>query len=866
MKFFFLISLLLLFSTSAWAVAPVVDFNFSPATALTGEQITFNPTISTSLDLNGLYWGFDTDTNINYTRFFLPAASGKIDNFTAANGTDLNTYSGDWNSFADTTGWYNRIYSNQLRSYAVNNGVGGSATFQLNNYDVNFLELSNDTISFTTTFIDFNHIAGSTHDFSLQMIRPGDQNLLANFLLQRSSSGGAITLLSRIRGNIVDTNTVLANDVLKIQIKRKGVYVYDINFTRNGLILASLIDQNLNSDTFRFNGRFTAGGVGTGEGWGVIDDFNWAGGGPATFNPVSPISLTKSENHTFTTSGTKNVCLTAENTDGNATSCHSIEIKDFVQLHVQDDLNFDGIENAIINFDGNTISTNANGDANILTDIITFPLTLTVSKTGYDSRNFYYLTSEGLKQDFTFSLREENISEDISFQFFAPNQTTKLSNRVISVSKSGALSGRQLTDSQGILSFNLDSQDSNYSFLIYPVGIDQNHTLIDYNYSTVTVTIEQARNEADNTLITPNLFTLDIGGLALKSYTSQSLPLSNITILGNTIENYTLRIVDDNSNGQQYSARNYLMQTKGDTSTLSITPYLVDLDELVLVNITVKDLGIGNPTIPNIRLTLQTGINNTLVVAEEQLTNAAGTSKFSFLTQRQYIITAKNSNGTTTFFPLSGTAYISDTSQSFDLFIDFNSSDLNFTKVIVDNNFSPQIDYLTGATASIDVNTSVIGSFQNIYVDVLDQNGSLYSNVCMTTPCLNTFNLNLSSFDSNQAYVRVIVEIGDQNLTYFRSYYILGNEPGLLNILRNLRLSLGDLSLAFIMLGFMFAGFLLTGSNELTNNSARIFILAIIPGFFVYIWWFDNVLIVVGYLGALFGTAGIYLWNRNRSG
>lgn len=510
---------------------------------------------------------------------------------------------------------------------------------------------------------------------------------------------------------------------------------------------------------------------------------------------------------------------------------------------------------------GSSVDVNANGYFDVNASTLSFPVTISVSLTGYDSRTFVYQTATGLLNDSILGMRSESEANDISFTFFQPDETTTLPSRYIAVKRNGILSGRAQTSATASVSFNLAPQDSSYSFLIYASGSDTN---VEYTYGSVSVTVEQARNESNNAIITPNSFTIDVGGLGLQNYSPQTLPFSTIVILGNTVDAYTLRVVDENSNGQQYYARQYLLQTKGDTTTLSLTPYLISISQGNLINFYVKDIS-TNLTIPGIRLQIKTGINNQIVTVEDRLTNFTGIAQFTLMSQKDYFVYVTNSNQDTNYLNTTlQTPIFSATNEEFEVYIIYNQVDVNYSAKDSGISISPLNQILTGTTANVDVNVAPSYAFENILIEILDVNTPVASQSCVSSPCQANFNLTLGNFDSEQAILHIQIETDDQNINRYVTYLIMPTQTDPFGDIRGLRNTLGHLPLALLMFLTIFLIWEFIGENALGNNSARIFIIAIIPGIFIAIWWYDIAFVVLGYLSALLGAGFIYLFVRSR--
>lgn len=525
-----------------------------------------------------------------------------------------------------------------------------------------------------------------------------------------------------------------------------------------------------------------------------------------------------------------------------------------------DETNLSTIQPALT-INGNAWPVRSDGTFDNNSDIV-FPATFVATLANYRTRTYVFDSNAGLNANAKLGMRSSTEAQTIDFTFYAPDQTTVLSNQYIRVLKNGANAGQLKTNANGQASFSLAPQDNGYSFKIYSGGSDQS---VQYTYTSATVTVNQPIDESTLVPITPNLFNLAVGGLGLQSYTNQVLPISTIFILGNTDDAYTLR-VDSNVSGV-YFPRNYLMQLVGNTSTLTIQPYLITAANGVPTNVTVKDNSIGNPTIPGIRLKVQTGIGGVITTVEDELTNFAGTGQFTLIHHKDYTITASNVNQSTIYFPINGISNtFSDTSDTFFLFVNFSTNDLNFSINNKDINYAPNADFLTGTTQKVDVNVDANFSFNRILIEALDGNFAEASTICMTNPCRTSFNLTLKNFDTNYAIIHVSIQRSDQNIDSYRTYFVLARSPDLIDQARGLRNQIGPIGLLFILFIVWMITWGLLGESPIGNNDSRVIIFVIETGVFVLLWWYDSIPIILTFVGAIFGTAAIYLYQKNRNG
>lgn len=513
---------------------------------------------------------------------------------------------------------------------------------------------------------------------------------------------------------------------------------------------------------------------------------------------------------------------------------------------------------ANVTINGVVFDVNSNGYFDVNAFAISYPATIQVSHSSYDTRIFYFLSSAGLVADsiFPFGLRTASESSDITFQFFAPDESTVIPNQIIKVIRNGVLSGRNQTSATGNLTFNLAPQDPIYDFDILFSGQDTGTP--QYSYDAVTVTVNAPRNEANNSVISsPSGFNLDVGGLGLQTISGQtSFPFSTILILGNTVDAYTLRVVDNNATLQQYFARNYIMQAKGDTSSITITPYLIDIDEGVLVNLLVVDQP-TNTTVPDIRVTLSVGINNVLTVVEDTTTDSTGIAQLVMLSQKQYDLSITSPNQDINY--LLGQISAASTTPTF--FINFTSSDQNFTTNTIRVSFSPKTDTVSGTNQVFDVNVNVDFNFSSFLVQAIDNNTIIDSTASSSNPFNASLNVNLADFNSGQVIIRVTVIAPDQNSVINKSYIItsIGN-GGLLNLVGLRENSSPNNLIIFAVIGLI--GLVaVMGQGTSGNNDAQVFVGAVGMGLIAFLFFRDFFVFIVG---AVFAGAIAWMWVRTQ--
>lgn len=531
-----------------------------------------------------------------------------------------------------------------------------------------------------------------------------------------------------------------------------------------------------------------------------------------------------------------------------------------VNFRIVDEESGVGISNPTMTINGAAWPTNSNGTFDVNSSI-SFPATVTVSKAGYDGRTFLFDTNAGMHQLRLWGLRTAAEASDIGFIFYAPDEATKISEQYIAVVRGTTiLSGRGKTNTNGNLTFNLAPQDSNYSIRIFTSPTD---TSIQYTYTTVAVTVTQAKNEVTNALITPNLFDLDVGGLGLQTYDANALPISTIVILGNTEDVYTLQVVDSNSNGQQYYARNYIMQAKGDQSTLTINPFLIPIADGILVNLKVANL-VDNQTVPNIRIQMFAGVNGVRTVMEDRVTDAAGIAQMVMLPQKVYELLITSAAQDINYF--NGLQPLSASSQNFTLWIQYTQVGITVTQKNTRITIAPSTTILSVSPQRIDVNIDTNVNFTTIYVQAFDGNVLVDQNNCATASCHVALTLNLNNLDSNFLNVRMVIQNGDVNI-YVKNvnYIIAGFTSEIVSRAQGLKYQLGPVQLGLIMFLVIFLVISMLGSSPLGNNMSQIFIIVLVAGAFYFMWFLETELFMP-FVAGVFGVILIYFWSRQKGG
>ena len=820
-----IIIILLLFAISglAYAIPPDVNFTFTPTNPRANQSILFNPNVTDNGTINVLKWQFDTDGNVN-------TYGGTTTGFILNKIFDLNL--DGWTTSVGT--W--SIAGGVAQSGSVDSAQYATITWGDNNSVFNVNTRMRTTIGAGNAGFTWNE--------------PNTDNVYDSYGVKFISSTGNLIF---VRGGVT---------VGTITTGLAGGTWYDINAIRasdgnysfyvNGTYATSFVDTT----TPISNSNFVL----------IYDDASTSqmevSKSIITYiSNVAPNSDTN-QTHTFTSQGNKNVCYMVGNQDGNTTTCNIVNVSGFdVNISV-----FDENTGAQVTTDLNVVvnGTQASVSDNNFTidENDTFPMTIVVNATGYDQRQFYYETLTGLIENSILGMRDSDEASDIDFQFYGPDETTLLTNRIIQVYRNNYLSGRQKTDALGRATFNLAPQDNIYDFNIFYSNTDYGDANIEYTYQAVTVTVNNPKNELTGVDINTG-FNIDVGGLGLQNIVNQSIfPFSTIYILGNTEDVYTIRVVDFNGDGQQYFARNYLMQTTGDTNTLTITPYLIGINDGILVNLITKDNSTSQ-TISNIRLQLLLGIGGNNVVVEDQLTDVAGVAQFVMQSQKSYRINVTSPNQSINYF--TGTNYIVASSTSFTIWINYADTNYLIDPENTSVSFSPNINIITSSSQVFDINATTTADFNFIHLEILDYNKVIAGTICSSSPCNSSFNVSLTSLDTNVIIARAVFVVNDTNFYQNKTYYAKPFATDVYNRIVSVRNDLSPTSLILIMFVIVFALLGYMGSSIVGNNISQVFVVGLAFALMYYLWITDLTL-WMGFFGAVFGVALLYIWSRNKGG
>lgn len=865
-KIFLLIGLLFLFPF-VQASAPIVDFNFVPTEPEIDQNIIFSPIITASPDLNVLTWNFNdeetrtyinqTDENAFYSHAFADGlgdwtvTSGTIDitdgnavntgGFAATMAADVNWNTSGYILFQSTVGGF---LSSDIK-FGIKNNDGDITDG--NGY---YVHLSpNDPFS----FIRLYRVVNNVESIMLQTNPTITQGSLHNIIATRADNGNWRLFLDGVQqgGIFNDTNFSDFNSLV-YEMNFEEIFVKDFNVTKK--------------------------------------------------NQLSPININQTQTYSFSEGGNKQVCLYAENSDGNATDCQTV----FVE---QEQLNYSEPFN---NLDG---WTGFGGAWGILSGRLAAKFSTNPSLSegniystfGYDLEDYQKVTTE-------FQFERANSSFQSRYCWMAQTIPPSSQNNYCvllgelgtsdirfvryeggSIARNELVSSTAVTNGVnytfriehtmfGNISFYLNGSllttindttytDSSGMFFNYDAGGGTSSSENVYLFDNLSIV---------STPLGPQDFTIQINA-PYDERTGQTIPgLFNITIQDedspislfdqalpdsfnfdfNIGTAHVITVVDSNADGQQYFPRSYVLYTDSNSEAIIIQPYLISLDDGVPIIFKITDIT-NNQTIPDIRVTMSTVFDSNNVVVEDNISNSAGIIQVIMIPFKNYSINVTSPSQDQNYFPFNQTINSAHSSYTFWInFFDLGSSTVfqNFSV-----SFFPTDLLLTGSTQTIDINSTTTLLFQLITHSIFDGNKLLDSQTCLISPCQTSYEVNLLTLDSNSIRAVSTITISGNDYSISNNYFVAGFTSEIVERIIGLKNELGAMSLGLISFVIVFSIIQWMGNSTFGNNLSQIFIIVIVFGGFVFFWFTDNYPILLGFLAALFGTFLIYIWSRNRS-
>lgn len=321
-------------------------------------------------------------------------------------------------------------------------------------------------------------------------------------------------------------------------------------------------------------------------------------------------------------------------------------------------------------------------------------------------------------------------------------------------------------------------------------------------------------------------------------------------------QNFYRFIVDDgNSLLDNYYARNYVVFSDvNDSNTMTIQPYLIEINDAILVNLRVYDLP-SNITLPNIRTTITSGINGSDTVMEDAVTDSTGISQVVLLPQKQYSLNITSPNQQTNYY--SGTLTASSTSQSF--YINYNDSNSTYNPKEIYISISPTTNTIDGTTQRFDFNVSANFTYDKVIVEAWDNNYIRTTTTSTSNPFNSFINLTLADFNSGIASVKIIISDGDMNSAMTKSYFITSTGNGGITNLSDLQNTFNPTN--FLLTGViaivLFIGYL--GVGKFGNFDQSVYIGGILLGIMTYLLFSEYFVYMIG---SLLVGAVAWMWTR----
>jgi len=828
---------LLILVGSAMGAAPTVDFNWVGTGNYAGEttlrlnvDFNFQPQISTTSDLNILYWDFG-DYNINYN-LNEPTLGGYYDNFedgrldfNMAWDVNYQLVGSDWNIDPDG----NLTYT----------GTGSAAI----STDFNVSPDRNTTWEFV-----INRIGGSTG------------NTFFWFMGQRPFKGYNVRL-EDIEG------------FRKILLRKDSTTLFECGTILKGNSIALRIDRNANGQ-FQVYKADAATGEAFSNCGGFLDttyttsDYmvlfhdNDAAGATTTFDDLN---VTQYVNHmkgeiTQVNNFTNEICLTAGNNDGNTTTCKPVDWNGEIQISFFDENTFEAITPDTVEVNGieQTLTSN----------VLTFPLAgysdsnfeVVARKDGMTERSWYFVNlGPHSLVDINAFLLDTNKGKEIEFKMFDPDQTTILNNAIVSMMRSDTnFASIKEVETDGTVRFFVND-DANYT-----LDIDINKDGIsDYNYTPVVLSILVPLDEQDGTTITPfRAITSGIGSTDLNNQSSTATQL----IFPNTVDFYQVRISQSSGTGYSFS-RTYLVRVRGNPGTHELQSYLAsDDDDTFNSSLQTVEL-ISQIPMPNILITATTSTANGVQTVESRRTDSTGKTLFAFILNKDYTLTFDQNSLPTTRV---GSVFINAQSSTYRFGLNLISSDFNLqSSGGVDINYGQVI--LHNERFDINFNLrSIQFPIQSYIWKVYTNDGNtLYDSGVVG---VNNFTatagqtIEYSRLDYNTLITSQVVVTLDRGATTFdvnlhRTFSLLsGTEINVFESMSSLRRFFGDFgsTLMAVVLGLVAIGFISNNQMAISSNGMYVMFLGIV-GVFVF---FDMVSVFNFAFAAFFGTMAWIYANR----
>ena len=491
-------------------------------------------------------------------------------------------------------------------------------------------------------------------------------------------------------------------------------------------------------------------------------------------------------------------------------------------------------------------SVESNGQLTLNIIDFTQPVTIIASSATYTEREWVFDLDIVTDYNYSLAMLEDANGGIINFKFYDTDESTILANATIQVMIEAVnYASSKQTNASGEVSFFLNPDDANYSFHI----IKADETTLDYYQPTVTIKIP--KDEETLATLTAEAFDVQLGGVASRSYLGNTTDLV-FKIFPNTVDYYQAQV---DYNSAAYLSRTYSFKTKGDTSTITIQPYLPKTANGATIYFYVID-SVNSDSIEGVLVEAsRTGGVLAGKTVEQEHTDSSGAAIFSLLINEQYRMN---------FFIDGDLVYsikLVATSTTYTVRIDRTGggsmTDYVDSRTFVE--FIPGIGYLesAGGIIGFDVNIfSPTGIISDVNITVF-QDGNFVMNIYGSDSDGNyfVFSIDLNSLDSNHAIVVDVNIFKTSGITEHYSHVYIIKTPSTYNILYTLRSAElreelgGDLALnviAFFITLFVVASFGITVTTKFEGLFA---IAAVVMFFFVYIGWVNGILYGLALVG-----------------
>jgi len=440
----------------------------------------------------------------------------------------------------------------------------------------------------------------------------------------------------------------------------------------------------------------------------LMDSFSAGWGDTNYFNDLNNFIVQ------FNNSGTQQVCVTAADVeDLNKSTCSNVTVYGHLKMQFVDentganlrpqvfigDGNYSGRVSAggLLSVDMNSAWTDAN-------------YTVRAYDTLYGTRYWRFRLAPATEVDINATLLKSVIGQNINFKFYNLDKTATLNTAIVTVTMpDGNVASRRITDSTGETSFFLDGNAGYYVF-------DINAGDGNYTYKSGTITINIPLDEKDLAAISP--YNISVSGVGSRSYSGQTAA-TIFKVITNT-KDYYEAVVDKNAS---YYSRAYYFKLRGNESSLTIQPYLVDVGDGIASTFYLRNSKTGL-AYQDIQIDVQKNIAGVGVVSTESVvSDSAGMASLSFITNDQYYFYFYSSADVLLY-----SAQLQPISTTYYVYLDiFAIQYIPPFVVTVDVNFFPSsgILYVNPDTNTvdlnqhIDVNNSTISSIRiQVYSDL----------------------------------------------------------------------------------------------------------------------------------------------------